>query len=136
MDNSEPVILYVEDDSFSRQVMEFLLVRGMNFQSVTIFDTSEDFMNKLVALPEQPELIFLDIHMQPFDGFQLLAMLRAHADYQSARIVALTASVMNDEVDQLRQAGFDGVLAKPIDQSTFPDSIQRILNGERIWNVT
>jgi CheY-like chemotaxis protein len=50
-------------------------------------------------------------------------------------VVALTASVMNEEVERLKKAGFNGVLAKPIDQQAFPGVITRILNGEHIWNV-
>jgi CheY-like chemotaxis protein len=87
-------------------------------------------------LPQKPFLIFLDIHMQPHDGFTLLDMLRSHEHYRDTRIVALTASVMNEEVERLKKAGFDGVLAKPIEQRTFSEFLKRILNGERVWSVT
>jgi CheY-like chemotaxis protein len=133
--SSEPVILYVEDDLLSRQVMEVLLMRLMKFKHVTIFENSEAFMERLTALPHKPTLIFLDIHMQPDDGFTLLHKLRSHEDYQQTLVVALTASVMNEEVERLKKAGFNGVLAKPIDQQAFPGVITRILNGEHIWNV-
>jgi two-component system, OmpR family, response regulator len=133
--NTEPVFLYVEDDLFSRQIMQLLLERVMKFNHVFIFENSQDFMARLEALPRKPDLIFLDIHMQPDDGFTLLAMLRSHNDYKHLRVAAVTASVMNEEVERLNKAGFDGVLAKPIDQTIFPDVVQRILKGERIWNV-
>ena len=133
--DSESTILYVEDDPFSRQVMELILTRKMKFRHVTIFDSSDDFMDRLQELPQRPDLIFLDIHMEPHDGFALLNMVRAHGDYDETIIVAVTASVMNEEVDQLKSAGFDSVVAKPIDQQTFPDILTRILSGERIWTV-
>lgn len=38
----------------------------------------------------------------------MLAMLRADARYATCKIVALTASVMNEEVEQLRKAGLMG----------------------------
>jgi CheY-like chemotaxis protein len=132
---NEPVILYVEDDPFSCQVMELLLIRKLQFKSVTIFESSANFMQRLGALPKKPDVFLLDIHMEPHDGFDLLKMLRAHPDYGTSKIVALTASVMNEEVEQLRRAGFDSVLAKPVDQSTFPMSLKRILDGENIWTV-
>lgn len=133
---ADPTILYVEDDPFSRLVMELLLTRGMNLHDVTIFESSENFMVRLGAMPHKPTLIFLDIHMQPHDGFALLKMLRTHSDYRDTRIVALTASVMNEEVEALRTAGFDGVLAKPINQTEFPNTLRRIMNGERVWVIT
>jgi len=45
-------------------------------------------------------------------------------------VVALTASVMNEEIQQRRTAGFDGCLAKPIDVDEFPHSLARILEGD------
>jgi CheY-like chemotaxis protein len=50
-------------------------------------------------------------------------------------VVALTASVMNEEVEQLRAAGFHSCLAKPIDIDTFPDVLNRILDGESVWRI-
>src|SRR5262245_33528754 len=97
---TEPVILYVEDDPLSRQVMDLLLVRGMKLQHVTIFDSSIEFMPRLEALPLKPDLILLDIHMTPHDGFTLLNMIRADERYRDTLVVALTASVMNEEVDR------------------------------------
>jgi two-component system, cell cycle response regulator DivK len=50
--------------------------------------------------------------------------------------VALTASVMNEEIQHLRQAGFNGCLAKPIDMEQFPNQVDRILNGDSIWYIS
>jgi DNA-binding NarL/FixJ family response regulator len=50
-------------------------------------------------------------------------------------VVALTASVMYEEVRRLRDAGFDGVIAKPINFDTFPAALDRILSGGQVWNT-
>lgn len=134
MDTEIP-ILYVEDDALSRQVIEILLVRALYFKHVYIFDSSHNFWERLVALPHIPRLILLDIHMYPLDGFDLLGLLRNDARYNHTIIVAVTASVMNDEVEEIQQAGFDGLLAKPIDQASFPDLLKRMLNGEHVWKI-
>ncbi len=73
--------------------------------------------------------------MEPYNGFEMLAMLRQSQRFSDTPIVALTASVMNEEVQQLQTSGFDGCLAKPIDMDTFPDTLYRILNGEHIWRI-
>jgi CheY-like chemotaxis protein len=66
----------------------------------------------------------------------MLAMLR-QLDWVNGRpmIVALTASVMNEEVQELKTAGFNGCLAKPIDLQTFPETLRQIFNGETIWRI-
>jgi hypothetical protein len=42
---------------------------------------------------------------------------------------------MNEEVERLKKAGFDGCLAKPIDSDTFGDTLQQIVGGERVWQI-
>jgi CheY-like chemotaxis protein len=126
--------VYFEDDYMSRQVMEVILTLVLDHKDVTIFDDSADFMAKVAAMPYKPDIFFLDIHMQPHNGFEVLKQLRENPLYDQSRIVALTASVMNEEVELLRTAGFDGVIGKPVDQRTFPGLLSRILTGEKVWN--
>ena len=132
----QPTILYVEDETRSRRVMQMLLVNSMKLEHVTIFEDSTDFMVRVDALVPKPDVIFLDIHVTPYNGFQMLEMLRKSGRYNDTFIVALTASVMNEEVSQLRESGFDGCLSKPIDIDTFPETLSLILGGEELWHIT
>jgi CheY-like chemotaxis protein len=130
-----PVVLYVEDNPQSCTLMEIMLVRRLGLQHVTIWPNSTDFPARLETLQPIPDIIFLDIHMKPYNGFEMLAMLREHDVYGEKPVVALTASVMSEEVYQLRTAGFSGCIAKPIDLGTFPDTLKRILVGEAVWAI-
>src|SRR5688572_7668152 len=103
----QPCILYVEDEAKSRRVMQMLLVNSMKLENVNIFDDSSDFIARVDALTPRPDVIFLDIHVAPYNGFQMLEMLRKSGRYSDTIIFALTASVMNEEVTQLRESGFD-----------------------------
>ena len=128
-------LLYVEDDPGSRKVMQGLVQSLPYHVTLTIFNDSLDFLSRVQSLHPQPDVILLDIHVQPHNGFEMLQMLRLHSSYAYKMIVALTASVMNEEVKKLKEAGFDGVLAKPLKFHEFPDRMQRILAGERQWIV-
>lgn len=131
----EQAFLYVEDDALSREIMQMIMQMGLGVKQLVMFEDSSNFMQRLSNLAETPDVIMLDIHVKPHDGFQMLAMLRADARYQHAKIIALTASVMNEEVDRLRQNGFDGAIAKPLSMQTFPDLLQRVINGESVWHI-
>jgi CheY-like chemotaxis protein len=133
--NQNPVVLYVEDDAKSRKIMNLLLKSRMGLEHVTMFEDSRDFLTHLRSLRPIPNIVFLDIHVKPYNGFEMLAMLRLDPVFQRTPVVALTASVMNEEVQQLRAMGFDGCLAKPIDLNTFPEILDRLLNGETIWRI-
>jgi two-component system cell cycle response regulator DivK len=64
-----------------------------------------------------------------------LQLIRHQADFNAVPVVALTASVMNEEIRHLRDAGFDGVIAKPINYDTFAGALQRLLSGQQVWNI-
>jgi CheY-like chemotaxis protein len=134
MDN-QPTVLYVEDDPQSQMVMKMLFRNRLGLSNVTIFDNSRNFIDQVAQLTPQPDIIFLDIHVEPLNGFEMLALLREQESFKTVPIVALTASVMNEEVQQLRAAGFNGCLAKPVDMTVFPDTFQRLLAGEIIWRI-
>ena len=128
--------VYLEDDAMSRHILELLLTRKLGYTDVKVLADSEGFLEKITALPFKPDVIFVDIHMLPHDGFHILKTIRESGTLPTTRIVALTASVMNEEVETLRRAGFDGVIGKPIDSTTFPDLLNRIIQGERVWRPT
>ncbi|MFZ4815608.1 MAG: response regulator [Phototrophicaceae bacterium] len=131
----QPIILYVEDDPQSREIMRFLCEVVLGLAHVNIFENSANFLERLTALDPKPNIILLDIHVPPYDGFEMLAMLRQLPAFQDTPTVALTASVMNEEVEKLRNAGFNGIIAKPVDTDQFATVIQRILDGQTHWTV-
>ena len=128
------VILYVEDDARSRKVMQ-MIANDIGLTNLTIFEDSSDFKAKITALNPKPRVVFLDIHMSPHTGFEMLEILRQSKEFDGVPVVAMTASVMNEEVHQLRTCGFDGCLAKPIDFDTFPETLDHIISGEKIWRI-
>ena len=128
-------ILYVEDDPGSRDVVRMAQRIYPGEFELTIFDDSENFEQRLLDLDPQPQLILLDIHVEPFTGFQMLEFIGRHDQYDKIPVVALTASVMNEEVQMLEEVGFHSVVSKPLDLDEFPQHIQKIAKGEKIWHV-
>ncbi len=127
------IALYVEDEARSRRVMQ-MIANDMGMD-ITIFEDSSDFLTRALALDPKPDVIFLDIHVKPYTGFEMLAMLRQSQQFAGIPVVAMTASVMNEEVQQLRSAGFDSCLAKPLDMDSFPEIFNRIMGGENMWRI-
>ena len=130
--------LYVEDDPMSRQVLRILLTKVMDYDenSLTIFEDSTNFMQRLSALPIQPDIIFLDVHIEPHDGFVMLRMLRDEPAYCHIPVVAVTAGVMATDIERLKETGFSGMIGKPIRTRVFPNLVKRILEGETVWFAT
>jgi CheY-like chemotaxis protein len=132
---ADPIILYVEDDAQSREVMELLVSEVMGVKHLTIFHDSADFLNRVAGISPSPNIILLDIHVEPLTGFDMLALLRQDSRFRDVPVVALTASVMNEEVRQLQQAGFNGVIPKPVDVDRFPDLLAKMIGRQEVWNT-
>lgn len=136
MPATQPTFLYVENDPQSRHVVGVLLTEVMGFRDLVTFDSSERLVERMHQLPVLPDIIFLDIQMQPHDGYAMLKMLRADPVTESIPVIAMTASVTASDVDNLRNAGFGGLIGKPLNRALFPQLINRILAGESVWFVT
>ncbi len=65
---------------------------------------------------ERFDLILMDIHMPQMDGVEATRHIREHEKEKGYRtpIVAVTASVMSDEIARYFEVGMDGVVQKPI----------------------
>src|SRR5947209_6743374 len=105
-----PAILYIEDDPLSRDVLRIMVMNVLGYRQIEIWEDSADLDTKLSRLPFSPDVIFVDIHMKPLDGFGTLKVIRKFPALEKVPVVALTASVMNEEVRMLRQAGFSGAV--------------------------
>lgn len=127
--------LYIEDDPRSRQVMELLMTKSMRVKNLTMFEDSFNILERINALPDIPDVVLLDIQLEPYDGFKVLHMLRQDSELRQTRVIALTANVMNEEVERLRADGFDGAISKPLSISLFPGLMARIVNGETVWHI-
>jgi CheY-like chemotaxis protein len=135
MPDPQRSFLYVEDDSSSRHLIKILMGTVLGYTHLTIFENSEGFLNRVRALPAVPDVIFLDIHIAPHDGYALLDMLRKEPDYRNVPVIAMTAGVMAADVDRLKRAGFNGLIGKPIRKKVFAQQLEKILAGESIWEV-
>ena len=135
MTDKEPLFLFVDDDLPSREVMQVILERVMGYSQVAMFGDSHDFLARLQALRAVPAVIFLDIQVAPIDGYEMQKLIRSDPAYQDTQVIAVTASIMPSDVALLQQAGFDGLIGKPLVHKVFPELLQRILAGESIWYI-
>jgi CheY-like chemotaxis protein len=136
MELASPVLVYVEDDPASIVVMRAIVEKVMKWNdSLHVISNSADFIQRVQQLVVVPDLFLFDIQMAPYNGFDLLSMIRNDPGLKNTKVVALTASVMSEEIARLKQRGFDGAIAKPLDIDVFPDLITNILRGERIWYI-
>ena len=135
MNLQKPILVYVEDDENSILVMKMVVERVMGLPTLHVLQSRADFIQQVKELGVMPDIFLLDIQMKPYDGVELLSMLRKDPEFKCTKVIALTASVTNEEVSLLKSGGFDGAIAKPLNIEVFPDLIARIINGEQVWYI-
>ncbi|RYZ51307.1 MAG: response regulator, partial [Proteobacteria bacterium] len=111
-------ILVVDDSPDNR----FLLTRMLKYQGADIIEASDGQEAVERAMSESFDVVLMDIQMPRMDGYSALAELRSR-NY-SKPIIALTAHAMKEEREKMLKAGFDGHVAKPVNQALLFDSIR------------
>lgn len=135
MSSQKPVLVYVEDDENSVLVMKMVVERVMGLPTLHVLQNRSDFIQQVKELGVMPDVFLLDIHMKPYGGVELLSMLRNDPQFDKSKVIAITASVTNEEVSLLKSGGFDGAIGKPLNIDVFPDLIARTINGEQVWHI-
>jgi two-component system cell cycle response regulator DivK len=117
------LILIVEDnDKNLKLVRDVLQVKGF---STIEAGTAEDGIK--LAAERKPDLILMDIHLPGINGIEALKVLRADAATSKIPVIAVTASVMQQDRKLITEAGFDGYVGKPINLKEFLDAVRDIL---------
>lgn len=133
-DLSEISVLIVEDNvrnyALLARLLSFMGVKQTEWRRSgwQVLEFAQDTMPKL-------DLILLDIHLPEEDGYQVLNRIRRDERFGKTRVVAVTADISSANLLRAQSAGFDGFLAKPINVDLFPDQVQRILEGEEVWDL-
>jgi two-component system CheB/CheR fusion protein len=62
----------------------------------------------------KPDLLLLDIGMDPIDGLACLRQIRSNPGYNKVPAIALTGYARDCERESFQAAGFEAVLPKPV----------------------
>ena len=117
------LILIVEDnDKNLKLVRDVLQVKGYRTIEAT---TAEDGIK--LAAEHKPDLVLMDIHLPGMNGIEALGVLRADPTTASIPVIAVTASVMQQDRKMITDAGFNGYVAKPINLKEFLDAVRTML---------
>nr|CAD5916079.1 Hybrid signal transduction histidine kinase J [Planktothrix pseudagardhii] len=104
-------ILLVEDNEINQDVAIGLLT-----DAGFVVDLAE---NGRIAVEKVQtgdyDIVLMDMQMPEMDGVEATAVIRKDARYDSLPIVAMTASVMQDDRDRCLEVGMNDHVAKPIE---------------------
>ena len=121
------LILIVEDNEKNlKLVRDVLQVKG--YETIEA-GTAEDGLK--LARARKPDLILMDIQLPGMSCIEALKALRAEPATAAIPVVAITASVMQQDRQHIMSAGFDGFIEKPINLRGLLDTVQQAVRGRK-----
>jgi hypothetical protein len=117
--------LVVDDNGINRRVARtFLEHYGL------VVSEAGDGNEALEALDYEPfDIVLMDIHMPGLDGAEAFKRLRNSASLNRiVPVIALTADSMRGDREKYLAKGFDGYVAKPIDERSLVTVIGQVLS--------
>ncbi len=122
-------ILVVEDNIINRVTYQIALMRSGAFVE---FDKWGPEAIKLLKMGRKFDLIILDLMLPRGEsGYHIFEEIKASS--QNVPIIAISAAEPSEAMARCRELGFDGYIAKPIDEEQFPGQLERVLAGEDVW---
>ena len=122
-------VLIVDDNGPTRTLARDILAAGWNV------DVREcgDGRAALKELGWRPDLVLVDYEMRPMDGAAFTRLLRAGGTGADPRtpVIMMTGHADREHVLEARQAGVDGIVAKPLSIRSMLERVQTVLTRPR-----
>ena len=119
----QPTVLVVDDEPFICRSLSFVLRKG-NYNVVEARNGEE----ALAAIRQhRPDLVFMDVMMPKFSGFEVCTQVKADPDLKHVKIILLTAKGQDCDREIGRQAGADDYMTKPFSPTKILERAREIL---------
>jgi CheY-like chemotaxis protein len=118
-------VLVVDDNETFIEMAKFVLTAAGY-----VVDAASDAGSAQAMIPVfLPDVILMDIQMPVTDGIELTKRLKADPATRHIPVIAFTAYASKGEGNDLKAAGFDGYIGKPVDVMTLAAEVRFWLEG-------
>jgi len=118
-------ILFVEDHADTAEVF----TRALELCGYTVEVAPNQATALALAGQSRFDLLLCDIALPDGDGCQLLRKLRANPRLASLRAIAFSALGTADDINQIKRAGFDDHILKPVEAEKLVGMIEEVCHG-------
>jgi len=118
-------ILIVDDNEINRILLKKMLSK-YPFQ-LEFCENGKEAVDKLMA--KEFDIVLMDIHMPVMSGLEATKMIRELQDpyFKELPIIALTASVLSDDIEEIYKIGFNDYQSKPFKIEELIGKISKLL---------
>ena len=128
VDPARTTVLLVEDDSTTRNILNFILTRGEGYLTRQAGDVKA-FVAALQIKP-LPDVVILDVELPGgVSGFKILQKIRAHPVIRSMPVIIFSGHSDPNDLQQGLALGADAYLSKPAKAGAIIAALQAVLGG-------
>jgi len=118
-------ILVVDDEPFICRSLSFVLRKG-DYEVIEARDGEE----AIAAIREhKPDLVFLDVMMPKFNGFEVTEQVRSDPELAATKIILLTARGQESDRGRGTAAGANDYMTKPFSPIKILDRAREVLGS-------
>jgi two-component system sensor histidine kinase/response regulator len=129
-------VLVVDDNATNRQILRHQLFAWKMQKGSASNGVEALQILRAAAADQKPyDLALLDMQMPEMDGMTLARAIKADPSISSARLIILTSMGYAYTPDELKAAGVDAYLVKPVKQSRLYDCVIGVLGRSVAENV-
>ncbi|MFT6434447.1 MAG: PAS domain S-box-containing protein [Candidatus Azotimanducaceae bacterium] len=115
-------ILLVEDNIINQKLASEVLKEAG--AEITLADNGDEALSALKT--DKFDLVLMDMRMPVMDGLEAIKRIRSQQQYRRLPVIALSAGVLQSELEEALESGFDQYLTKPIDFNMLIDLLADI----------
>ena len=120
-------ILVVDDDQAVVDLISDVLASDNRFETKVV---NNGFGAGMIAKEYHPDLIILDVMLPDINGKTVCELIRADSTMADIKIICISGMVEEDRIQELKDAGADDFLQKPLDIDELLRRICRLLDIE------
>ncbi len=120
-------ILVVDDDQAVVDLISDVLSSDSRFETRVV---NNGFGAGMLAKEYHPDLMILDVMLPDINGKAVCELIRGDPTMQDIKIICISGMVEEDKIQELKDAGADDFLHKPLDIDELLRRICRLLDIE------
>ena len=116
----------VVDDNARNLLLEKDLLEVAGFE---VFEAENASIGIAIAKKEKPDIIIMDVRLPDMRGSEAARILRQGKETNDIPIVFVTASVMAEVKEEIKNITNSAFIGKPINTRTFAKEISQFIKG-------
>ncbi|CAN5638127.1 hypothetical protein BH23PLA1_BH23PLA1_25610 [soil metagenome] len=120
-------ILIVDDEPAVVELIRDVLLADGRFEAK---DVNNGFGAGMQAKEYHPDLMILDVMLPDINGKAVCELVRSDPSLSDIKIICISGMIEEDKVDELKEAGADDFLRKPLDIDELIQRVCKLLDLE------